>query len=71
MTKKISRRVEHHHISDRVGITKCIDIYLDHGRREVRIFDALDKSNKITISAKDWNQLVDRIKSDKIRKVRR
>ena len=62
--------MEHYHISsDRYGV-KCIDIYLDHEGGEVQIVDALNRSNRIVISAGDWNQLVERIRAGRIAKVR-
>lgn len=64
--------MERHHISsDRIPGVKCIDIYLDHKKGKVEIVDALTKSNRITISAGDWNQLINRIRAGKIGKIRR
>ena len=63
--------MEHHHISsDRIPAFKCIDIYLDHEAGIAHIVDSLDQKNRITISAGDWNELVDRIRSGKINQLR-
>ena len=62
--------VEHHHISGELlrGL-KCIDIYIDHGAKEVRIVDTLDNSNRISISDSDWNELIRRVNNGVIGKV--
>jgi hypothetical protein len=63
--------MEHHHISfSRFPFLKCIDIYLDHDRREAKIVDAEDSLNKITLSADDWNELIRRIKAGEIGTIR-
>jgi len=63
--------MEVHHISaDKPHAVKCIDIYLNHEGGEVQIVDATKTSNRISISALDWNELVDRIKAEQIGKIR-
>ncbi len=58
---------EHHHISaGKRSATKCIDLYLDHDARRVRIVDTLEPSNQMLISAEDWNELIGRIKAGSI-----
>lgn len=62
--------MEHHHISTKALVeSRCIDIYLDHEKGIVKINDALKKSNRIVISGSDWNELVNRIKTDIIGKI--
>jgi hypothetical protein len=63
--------MEHHHISSKSwpSFIRCIDIYLDHDKGEVCIEDTINKSNRIVISAADWNELVGRIKAGTIGKV--
>ncbi len=48
------------------GGTISIDLFIDHGKKEVRIFDSYDKSNKIVISGGDWNNLVCMVRDEKI-----
>lgn len=63
--------MEHYHISgDKHDMVKCIDIYLDHERKNVRIVDTLNGDNAISIAGADWNELVDRVIARKIHKVR-
>ena len=62
--------IEHHHISGEfIRALKCIDIYIDHSAKEVRIVDTRDNSNRITISDSDWNELIRRVNNGVIGKV--
>jgi len=62
--------VEHHHISgELIRAMKCIDIYIDHAAKEVRIVDTQNNSNRIAISDSDWNELIRRVKNGAIGKV--